>query len=119
MRLRRKAGEVLDALCRTDWSSARKPDARDRNHDAASSSQGWQKDACADVNTGKLAATEDQEHLNFLEDSVSTGKLVAQDTQDIQETLESREPKAMTKSGHTISIFHQLLCCTWRRFSRS
>ena len=69
---------ILKAPCRTDWSSTGKPDSRDRNHDAASSSQGWQKDAVLDVNTGKLVATEeDQEHLIFFEDSVSPGKPVA------------------------------------------
>ena len=105
--------EILKAPCRTDWSSTWKPDARDRNHDVASSSQGWQKDAFLDVGTGKLVATEeDQEHLNFLEDSVSTGKLSSQDIQELQETLETREPKAMTMIGHTISICHQIMCCT-------
>ena len=34
---------ILKALCRTDWSSSGKPDARNSNHDAASSSQGWRK----------------------------------------------------------------------------
>ena len=69
--------EVLKAPCRTGWSSTGKPDARDRNHDAASSSQGWQKDALADVSTGKPVATEeDQEHLNYPEGSVSTVKPV-------------------------------------------
>ena len=63
-------------ICRTDWSSTWKPDARYCNHDAASSSQGWHKDALLDVSTRKLVATEeDQEHLNYLEDSLSTRKL--------------------------------------------
>ena len=79
---------ILKAPCRTDWSSIGKPDARDRNHDAASSSQGWQKDAVLDVSKGKLVATEEeeQEHLNFLEDSVSTGNIVA----SLQETQKSK-----------------------------
>ena len=73
-----KSPGVLKAPCRTEWSSTGKPDARDRNHDAASSSQGWQKDAFLDVSSGKPVATEeDQEHLNFPEDSESTGKLIA------------------------------------------
>ena len=64
------------SLKSTDWSG--KPDARNSNHDAASSSQGWQKDALPDGGTGKPVATEeDQELLNYPEDSVSTGKLVA------------------------------------------
>ena len=57
-----------------------KPDVksqRNSNPDAASSSQGWQKDALLDVCTGKLVATDkDQESLNFPE-TVCTGKLVA------------------------------------------
>ena len=36
---------ILKASCRTDWSSSGKLDARNSNHDAASNSQGWQKDA--------------------------------------------------------------------------
>ena len=57
---------------------SRKRDARDLNHDAPSRSQGWQKDAFLDVSTGNPVATEeDQEHLNYPEDSVGTGKLVA------------------------------------------
>ena len=63
-----KSSGILKAPCRTDWSSTGKPDARENNQDAASSSQGWQKDAVLDVGTRKLVATEEQEHLNFLED---------------------------------------------------
>ena len=51
----------------------------------------------------------------------STGKLVASGypvIQELQETQETRKPKAMTKIGHTISIFHQIKCRTCRRFSR-
>ena len=62
---------MLEAPCRTDGSRTGKLDARDRNHDAASSSQGWQKDAFLDASTAKPVATEeDQEHLNYPEDSV-------------------------------------------------
>ena len=116
-----KSHGILKAPCRTDWSSTKKLDVRDRNHDASSSSQGWQKDAFLDVSTGKPVATEeDQEHLIFLEDLESTQKTLSpQDIHEIQETQETRKPKAMTKIGHTISIFHQILCCTWRRSSRS
>ena len=39
--------------------------------------------------------------------------------QKIQESHETGEPKAMTKIGHTISIFQQIVCCTLRRFSRA
>ena len=77
---------ILKAPCRKDWLSTGKTDAGDRNHDAASSSQGWQKDAVLEVSTGKLVATEeDQEDLNYPEDSVSTGKLVAPGIQEIQD----------------------------------
>ena len=54
-----KSPGILKAPCRTYWSSTRKPDARECNRDAASSSQ------------------EDQEHLNFPKDSISTRTLVA------------------------------------------
>ena len=64
-----KSPGILKAPCRTDGSSSRKPDARNSSHDAASSSQGWQKDAFLDESTGKPVATE--------EDSVSTGEPVA------------------------------------------
>ena len=48
------------------------------NSDAASSSQGWQRDAQLFLCTGKLVATNtDQNSLNRREESLSTGKLVA------------------------------------------
>ena len=57
-----KSPGILKAHCRTDLSS----------------SQGWHKDAVLDVGTRKLVATEeDQEHLNYPEDSISSRKLVA------------------------------------------
>ena len=91
-----KSPGILKARCRTDWSSTGKPDARDRNHDAASSSQGWQKDAFLDVSTGKLVATEeDQEHLNYPEDSVSTGKTCRPRTPRI-----SRKSRKIWKLGN-------------------
>ena len=68
---------ILKAPCRTDWSSTG-IDAKEHNQDAASSSQEWQTDAVLEAGTRKLVATEeDQEHLNFPEDSTSTRKLVA------------------------------------------
>ena len=68
----------LRAPCQNYWTSTGSLDARDRNHDAASSSQRWQKDAFLDVSTGTPVATEeDQKHLNHPEDSVSAGKIVA------------------------------------------
>ena len=54
--------------------------------------------------------------------SSSTGKPVApviQDIQETQETRETREPKAMTKTGHAISIRHQITRFAWKRSSRS
>ena len=73
-----KSPSILRAPCHPDWKRAGRPAARDRNHDAPSSSQGWQIDTFLDASTGKTVATEeDQEHLNFPEDSVSVGKLVA------------------------------------------
>ena len=57
-----------------------KPDVRSKrnsNPDAASSSQGWRKDALLDGRSGKPVATEkDQESLNYPE-TVCTWKLVA------------------------------------------
>ena len=67
---------IIKASCRTDWSSSGKHDARNSNHDAASSSQGWQKDALLDGLQGNLSRQEDQEHLNYLEEFVGTGKPV-------------------------------------------
>ena len=40
-----------------------------------------------------------------------------QDIQELQETQKTRKPKAMTKIGHTISIFHQMKCCMEKVFS--
>ena len=48
---------IRKAPCRTDGSSTGKPDAKEHNHDAASSSQGWQKDTVLDVGTRKLVAS--------------------------------------------------------------
>ena len=74
-----KSPGIPKARCQNDWSSTGTPEAKQCNQDAASRSQGWQKDAVLDVGTRKLVATqeEDQEHLNFPEDSKSTRKLVA------------------------------------------
>ena len=106
-----KSSGTFKASHRTDWSSTGKLDARYRKHNAASSSQGWQKDAFLEVSTGKLVATEeDQEHMNFPE---KIGMY--------RETCRSRiprnsrrlrrlgKPKAMMKIGHNISIFHQIM----------
>ena len=61
-----KSPGILKAPCRTDGSSTGKPDAKEHNQDAASSSQGWQKGAVLDVGTRKVVTTEkDQQHLNF------------------------------------------------------
>ena len=97
-----KSPGILKAPCRKAWSSTGKPDARDRNHDAASNSQGCQEDALLlDGCTGKPVATEeDQEHQNYPDEFVGTGKPVAQDTKDIQdpkETQETQEPEGNDK----------------------
>ena len=56
-----KSFGILKALCRKDWSSTGKTEAREFNRDAASSSQGWQKDAVLDVSTRKLVASGNSE----------------------------------------------------------
>ena len=70
---------ILKASCRQIGYSV-KPDVRSKrnsNHDAASSSQAWQKDALLDVCTGKPVATDiDQESLNY-PGTVCTGKPAA------------------------------------------
>ena len=72
-----KTSGTLKALGRTKRSSTGKPDVKEHDQDAASSSQGRQKDAGLNGVTGKLVTTEeDQERLNYLEDSVGTVKLV-------------------------------------------
>ena len=88
-----KSSGIFKASCRTDWSSTGKPDARNRNHNAASSSQVWQKDAFLDASTGKLVATEeDQEHMNFPEKiGMYRENLSIQDIQELQETQGTRK----------------------------
>ena len=74
---------ILKAPCQNDWTSTGRLGAREFNQDAASSSQAWQKDTVLDVSTRRLVATEeDQEHLNFPEDSKSTMRLVASGNSD-------------------------------------
>ena len=88
---------VLKASYRTDWSSSRKPDARNSNRDGVSSSEGWQKDALLDGCTGKPVATEEnQEQLNYPEEFVGTGKLVAPGHQGYPGT-----PGTPRNSGHS------------------
>ena len=73
-----KSPGILKTPCRTDWSSTGRPGAREIDQDAATRSQAWQKDAVLDESTERLVATEeDQEHLNFSEDSKSTRNFVA------------------------------------------
>ena len=74
----KKSLGILKAPCQNDWTSAGRPGAREFNPDAASSSLALQKDTVLDVGTRKLVATEeDQEHLNYPVDRVSTRKIVA------------------------------------------
>ena len=78
-----KAGDT-QILKSTDWSTSGKLDARNSDHDAASFSQGWRKDALMDGCTGNLvAADKDQESGNYLK-TVCTGKLVV--TEEHQNT---------------------------------
>ena len=102
---------ILKALCQTDWTSSGKFDARNSNHDAASSSQGWQKDALLDGGTRKLVATEeDQKHLNCLEEYVGTGKLVAPRIPKI-----SRNSRNSRRLGsRRLTICRQMMCNTWK-----
>ena len=79
-----KSPWILRAPCHPDWKSTRKPDAREHNQDAPSSSQVWQKSAIMDESTRRLVAAEkDQELLNFNENLKSTRKLVASRNSDI------------------------------------
>ena len=82
------------------------------NPDAASSSQGWQRDAPLFLRTGRLVATDnDQGFLDRHEKSViSTGELVATEYQRCSENLEF---------GHIISKYHHIKLITWRESSRS
>ena len=108
-----KSPGILKTSCRTDWSSSGTLHTRDRNRDAASSSQRWQKDCLLDGCTGKPVATEEhQEHLNCPEEFVGTGKAVAPGYQGY--------PGTPGDSGDSEApIVHQIMCCTWRRSSRS
>ena len=92
---------ILKALCRKDWLYTGKPDAREFNRDAASSSQCTRR---------LVAPEEDQQHLNFPEESKSTRRLLASGSSETK----GRERKI----GHTITINQQTTCRTWRRFSR-
>ena len=102
-----KSPGILNAPCRTDWSSTGKPDAKEFNRDAASNSQGWQKDAVLDVGTRKLVATEaDQEHLNFPEDSISTRKPVGSGKSETEGSDEAW-PHNLQTSRRVFSIVRQ------------
>ena len=61
IRLRRKVRGHSRHLVKKGWSSTGKPDARGFNRDAASSSQGWQKDAVLDISTRRLVASGNSE----------------------------------------------------------
>ena len=91
---------ILKASSRQVGLSGR-PDAsanQNSNPDAASSSQGWQRDAQLFFSTGKLVATDtDQNSLNRQEEPVSTGKLVAMVTTEHQGC--SRKSKIPEDSG--------------------
>ena len=106
---------ILKASSRQVGSSGRPNASKNQNSnpDAASSSQGWQKDDLLDVCSGKPVATEkDQEFLNYPE-TVCIGKLEAPLLQEIQK---ARKP--MAELGHIFSMYHQTVYLTWRKSSR-
>ena len=101
---------ILKASSRQVGLSGR-PDASTSQHssyDAASSSQGWQRDAQLFISTGKLVATDkDQKPLNRQEKSViSTGELVATENQGysgnpgVPEDSEDSEPQSRIWPHH-------------------
>ena len=112
VRLRRKARGILKASCPQIGCSG-KPDARRRksNPDAASSSQGWQE-ICSSGSRCRETCRDRRIQWNLSLQDI-------QDIQELQETQETRKPKATTKIGHTFSMYQQITCCTWKRFSRS
>ena len=74
---------ILKAPCQNDWTSTRRPGAREFNEDAPSSSEKWQKHAVLVLSARRHVATEGvQEHLNFPEDSRSTRRPVASGNSD-------------------------------------
>ena len=99
-----------------------RPDARANQNcdpDAASSSQGWQRDAQLFISTGKLVATgKDQKSVNRQEESViSTGKLVATEYQGYSgnpEIPEDSEGLKTQKSNLATSFpFFTKLCTSY------
>ena len=90
-------------------------DARDRNHDAASSSQGWQKDAVQDEGTRKL-----QEHMNFPEACTSTRKLVASGNSET-EGSDKISPHHLPKSTNYVPHMEKVFSMTeiWSRSGKS
>ena len=109
---------------RTDRSISGKIDARNSIHDAASSSQGWQKDALLDGCSGKLVATEEhQEHRHHPEEFVGTGKLVVPGYQGYPGTpgdsrrLGSR--RHWQRLAAPFPYFAKIMCIPWKRSSRS
>ena len=76
------------------------------NSDAASSSQGWQKDAQLFFSTGKPVAMVTNQNTKDVQENPKFQKI--QEIQNLKVEL-----------GHIISIYHQTLCLTWRESSRS
>ena len=95
---------------------------RNSNPDAASSSQGWQRDALLDLNTGKPVATEKRpevpessgEHLHGGTCSIWTENI--QEIWKLQKIQKNRNPKV--EFGHIISMYHLTVYLTWRKSSR-
>ena len=76
------------------------------NPDAASSSQGWQRDAQLFFSTGKPVAMVTNQNTKDVQENPKFQKI--QEIQNLKVEL-----------GHIISIYHQTMCLTWREYSRS
>ena len=117
--MRQKARGILKAPCRTGWTSTGKPGAKEFNQDAASSSQARQKDAVLDESTRRLFATEeDQEDVNYPEDSVSTRKLVASGNSET-EGSDKVWPHSLHISTHYVLHMERVFSIVGHRYGLS
>ena len=100
------------------------------NPDAASSSQGWRRDAQLDISTGRhVAAGKDQKYLNHQE-KISTGEPVAPGFQEYPEDLQTPEdsedsepesriwPHHFRKSPHCADHMENLFSITRKTYDR-
>ena len=111
--------EILKASSRQVGLSGRLDAStyQNSNPDAASSSQGWQRDAQLFISTGKVVATDkDQKSLNRQEESViSTGEPVATEYQGCSgnpEAPEDSEDSQPKKSNLATSFPYITRLCT-------